>query len=682
MKKWIFLLLICATGIRVSAQLDKKNTQWMEYLEEMADNEADENTLENLFSDLSYLSEHPLNLNAVTKKDLERLPFLSDLQIENILFYVYKYAPLASIYEIKNIADLDLQTITYMLSFIYVGTYTDERQSLSIPQIFRYGKHEILTRYDYCFQEKSGYKDDPEEEKAAHPSRYYLGENYYASFKYGFRYKEKIQWGFVGEKDPGEPFWNKQHRGFDYYSAHLVLQDIGILETLALGDYRLSFGQGLVLNTDFSMVKTSDVINVTKKSSGIRSHHSTNESNALRGLAFTLGWKRTKLSLFYSRRKSDASVEDSTITSFKTDGYRRTPNDLLKKDQSTKRLFGGNVDWQNNFINIGLTGIYYDFDGKYLYPDLKPYNIHYLRDKDNCNLGAYYLLRKKKFIFQGETAIGKNGASAYLNTLQIMPVSSFNFVFLHRYFSVDYQADYAAISGTSTVQNENGYYMGATFLPFSSWKISASIDFVEYPWLKYRIDAPSRYTDVLLNLDYAIAENIQTTLRYKSKNKARNMTIPTQRTTAVLPVEEQSFRYQINYNKYRISTKTQANLRFSQFPEQDMNKGYMVSQSITYALPQPAMQGDLYVAYFHTDDWNTSISAYEKSILYAFSAPSFYGEGLRCCLTFKWTLNDNLSFYAKGAWTRYFDRDVISSGLEAIEGNDKTDIYCLMRWKF
>jgi hypothetical protein len=68
--------------------------------------------------------------------------------------------------------------------------------------------------------------------------------------------------------------------------------------------------------------------------------------------------------------------------------------------------------------------------------------------------------------------------------------------------------------------------------------------------------------------------------------------------------------------------------------------------------------------------------------LYAFSVPSFYGEGLRACLTIKWACTKNLSFYAKGAWTHYFDREVISSGTEEIEGKEKTDIYCLVRWKF
>ncbi|MDR2626503.1 MAG: helix-hairpin-helix domain-containing protein [Dysgonamonadaceae bacterium] len=684
MKKWIFLFLAVLIGAPLAAQLNKNNTKWMEYLEEMSDNDdVDEQMLENLTSDLSYLSEHPLNLNTISKKDLERLPFLSDLQIESILAYVHEYAPLTGIYELRNIPDLDMQTIEYILPFVYTEVSQAKKDPLSVSKILRNGKHELLTRYDYCFQEKSGYKAAPEEEKNAHPNRYYLGEKYYASFKYGFNYKERVQLGLVGEKDPGEAFWNKHHKGFDYYSAHLALRDFGLLKNLVLGDYRLSFGQGLVLNTDFPMLRTSDVINVNKKASGIKRHYSTNETNAFRGLAFSLGWKRTTLSLFYSRRKSDASANDSTVFSFKTDGYRQTPNDLLKKDQATKRLLGGNILWQNNLIAVGLTGVYYDFNGKYLNPDLKPYNIHYLRGEYNYNAGIHYLFRKKKFIFQGETAIGKNGAVAYLNTMLAKPLSSVNFVLLHRYFPMNYQSEYSSMAGSSTLQNESGYYIGATFAPFLRWKFSASVDFVEYPWLKYQVDAPSHNTDVLLNVDYIPSSTIQMSLRYKQKKKDKNITLPSQLTKAILPTDRHSLRYQINCRlSSHVSTKTQANLSLYQLPEQAASKGYMLSQSITYRPQKVDLQGDLYMAYFRTDNWDTRISAYEKNILYVFSVPSFYGEGLRACLTLRWTWTKNLSFYAKGAWTHYFDRDVIGSSLEEIEGKEKTDVYCLVKWKF
>ncbi len=655
----------------------------MEYLEEMVDDEMDETSFENLSTDLSYLADHPFNLNTITKKDLDRLPFLSDIQIENLLYYLYRYAPLTSIYELRNVEDLDLQTIEYLLPFVYLGEEKEESRPPSPEKIVRYAKQEILIRYDNCFQEKAGYKHVSKEEKSEHPNRYYLGEKFYTSLKYGFRYKNKIQLGFVAEKDPGEAFWNNQHSGFDYYSMHVEIKDLGFLKYLLAGDYRASFGQGLVLNTDFSMAKTSDVININKKASGIKRHNSTGESNAFRGLAFTLGFQQTNISLFYSQQKTDASVDDSTVFSFKTDGYHRTFNDLLKKNESENRLLGGNFSWQNDYLSMGITAIYYDFGGKKLNQEWKPYNMYNLRDVNNYNAGFNYLWKKKKFIAQGETAIGKNGAWASLNTLQFHPASYCNIVLLQRYYAKDYQAKYASAAGSSSVQNENGYYLGTSFTPVSYWKISASADWVEYPWLKYLVDMPSRATEIILRADYVIPKHWSMNGRYKKKVKSKNVALDSQPTKAVLPVTQHSLRYQLNYQSEKgFRSKTQVNMSINQSDMQQTTRGYMFSQSLGFVPVKFPLQGDVYIAYFHTDNWDTRISAYEKNILYAFSAPSFYGEGIRCCLTMKWSLSSVVSLYLKGAWTHYFDRDVISSGLEEIQGKNKTDMYCLLKWKF
>ncbi len=683
MKKFIATLFILGSVCSLSAQTDPGHSKWMEYIEEMAENEADENTLENLFSDLSHLSENPFDLHTVRKQDLEKLPFLSDMQIENLLYYVYRYAPLTSIYELKNIDGLDMQTIEYLLPFIYIGEKGNSRNTFNTKNILRYGKQEVLLRYDRCFQEKAGYRNDPEEEKAAHPNRYYLGEPYYTSLKYGFQYKDRLQFGLVGEKDPGEAFWNKQHKGFDYYSVHAVIREFGILKSLFLGDYRPAFGQGLVINTDFSMLNTSDVMNTGRNGGGFKRHYSTSEANYFRGAAATVELRNTIISLFYSQRKIDASVDNQILSSIKTDGYHRTPDDLLKKDKAKARVTGGNIQWKNDFLSCGLTAAYYDYGGLKSDPDPKPYNLYYLRGSSFYNAGCNYLWRRKKFLFQGETAMGKNGAWASQNSLQVYPASFFNFILRQCYFAKNYQAQYASAAGSSSVQNINSWYVGAVLQPLSGWKISVSADRIEYPWLKYLIDSPSKAANLLAQLEYIPQSSCSMSIRYKQKEKMKNTEIPGQATKAVVPSKQHSLRYQLNIQKNNgIYSKTQLNGNLYLSTGNSTSKGWMLSESIGYAAAEFPLHPELYVAYFHTSDWNSRISTYEKSILYAFSAPSFSGEGLRSCLNCKWPVTSQLSLYIKFAWTHYTDRETISSSLEAIEGKNKMDFYGLIKYKF
>jgi hypothetical protein len=60
-------------------------------------------------------------------------------------------------------------------------------------------------------------------------------------------------------------------------------------------------------------------------------------------------------------------------------------------------------------------------------------------------------------------------------------------------------------------------------------------------------------------------------------------------------------------------------------------------------------------------------------VLHEFSSPAFYGHGIRYSLMARadW---GRLTFLAKIGTTDYFDRTVISSGLQQIDGSSQTDL--------
>lgn len=679
----IFFIPFLFIAIDSGAQVAANNTEWMQYLEELADSEErNPDDIAQLFDELSYLSEHPFNLHTVTKQDLEHLPFLTDIQIENLLYYIYKYSPLVDCYELKNVEDLDFQTIIYLLPFVYVGEADKNSADFQRKNEKQQAKQELLLRSDYTFQKKAGYKNVSEEERSASPNKYYLGEPYYLSFRYGYQYKD-FQFGVIGEKDAGEAFWNKRYKGFDYYAFNLNIKNKGVLEDLHIGDYRLSFGQGLVMNTNFSMGKTADVGNINLKSKGIKRHISTGENSFFRGIAGTLSYKKTQLHLFYSHRKHDANADSSFIYTFKTDGYHRVPNDILKKQTAQIDMGGAHIQWRNESFCFGFTAIHYSFGGKELNPDPQPYNLFYLRGKNHFNSGVNYEYRTKKISFQGETAIDASGKLATINNLLIKPVSTIDWILSYRNYARDYNAFYGKAFGeSSAVQNENGFYTGIRFHPLRKWELSAYIDYFRFPWLKYGVNAPTSGTDGLIQLIYKHNSRIQMNLRYKYKEKYQNQIQEDARKTEVIPYEQRKWRYQFNYQDGKgFGVKTQADYNVYAIAP-NSSTGWSLTQTVSFAKPQSKFQIDGALAYFHAGNWNNRISIYEKNILYAFSFPSYYGEGIRLYSVVKWKITPSLTFYCKWASTRYFDREVISSGLEAIQGKDKTDICGLIRYRF
>jgi hypothetical protein len=678
------IFILSASIPDVFSQINNHHSEWMQYLEELADNEeTNEEYLENLFDELSYMEENPYNLQNVSKEELEKLPFLTDLQIENLLYYIYKYGPLASIYELKNVEDLDMQTIRYLLPFVYVGEIEKKEETFPNDKFLAYSKQELMLRTNFTLQEKSGYTKAPEEERAEHPNRYYLGDPYYLSFRYGFKYKDKIQLGISGEKDPGEPFLKGYSKGFDYYAFNLLVRNSGFLKELHFGNYRLSFGQGLVMNTNFSMGKTSDAININQRSTGIQRHVSTNESQYFSGIAGLLKWGNTQLSLFYSLGDRDATADSTTIYTFKTDGYHRTYSDLQKRQTAQTEMIGSNLQWKKENFSFGLTTVYFSFGGKELNPDPKPYNLFYLRGKNGFNTGVHYSYQQKNWNLQGETAMDKSGKIASIHNLLLKPVSFMNWVVSFRYYDKEYNAFYGkSFSESTAVQNETGLYTGTKIHLFRRWELSAYWDYFVFPWLKYGIDAPSSGNDALIQLKYTHNSGLQMNLRYKFKEKYKNVSPEDKKLTVVVPYEQHRWQYQLNYAPNKILTfKTQADFNMYKNLEESQ-QAWSLTQSFAYVPVKSKFQLDGALAYFHTGSWDTRISVYEKNILYAFSFPVYYGEGLRYYAVAKWQVTKPLTLYLKCASTHYLDRDVISSGLEEIQGKEKTDVYFLIKYNF
>ena len=674
----IFLLFIIS---ELTAQINFHNTEWMHYLEELAaSEETGTGDQEQLFDELSYLSDHPFNLHTVTRKDLERLPFLTDIQVENLLYYIYKYSPLVDIYELKNVEDFDLQTITYLLPFVYIGD-TVQVSDFQWKNLFRHGKQEVLLRSDYTLQKKAGYQKATPEEISAKPNKYYLGEPYYLSLRYGFSYKD-VQWGFAAEKDAGEAFWNKHHKGFDHYAFNVNLKNQGILENLHIGDYRLSFGQGLVMNTNFSTGKTSFITNINQTNEGIKRHASTNETDFFRGFAGTLKFNNLQIGLFYSHRNQDANADSAFIYTFKTDGYNRIPNDINKRRTATVDMSGSHIRWRNELLNLGLIFVYYSFGGKELNPNPQPYNLFYLRAKNYFNTGMNYGFRGKRFSFRGETALDASGKWATINNLLINPASSVNWIFSYRNYARDYNAFYAkAFSESSRVQNENGFYTGIKFHPFSQWELSAYADFFRFPWLRYGVNSSSSGVDGLAQIIYKPKMNMQMQLRYKYKQKEKNVIQGNGNKTFVLPYQQQRWQFRFDYSCKNLELKTQADYNLYTDDSQSQ-PGWALTQTFGFSPDKSTFRIDGSLGYFHTNDWNSHVSVYEKNILYAFYYPSFSGEGLRFYTVMKWKIAPSLTLYLKLANTRYFDRDKIGSDLEEIQGRNKTDAYCLIKYTF
>ena len=71
----ILSIILLINSYYANSQIEYSVDKWMEYVEELALETEDTERIESLYADLSYLTEHPFDLNAVTEEQLKRLPF-------------------------------------------------------------------------------------------------------------------------------------------------------------------------------------------------------------------------------------------------------------------------------------------------------------------------------------------------------------------------------------------------------------------------------------------------------------------------------------------------------------------------------------------------------------------------------------------------------------------------------
>ena len=615
----IKLLLIT---LLISVALQAQHTDlWLleENLEQLAI-ESDATDWEDELEELSYRLREKINLNTATKEQLEMFPFLSDIQIENLLAYIYLHGEMETIYELQLVEEMDKETIERLLPFVRVSKSRKDDAFPSWKRVLKFAKQEAMARFDVPFYARKGYEKD------------YLGPSLYHSLRYSFRYGERIQAGVTGEKDAGEPFFALHNKkGYDHYAYYLLLKEWGRLQTLAVGTYKASFGQGLVLGNAFGLGKSFSLATAEYR--------------------LDSSWRA---SAFYSHRNLDGVVKDGEITSIYKTGLHRSESEVEKIHTLVMQVAGGNVSYENLHLKVGVTGIYYFFDCPYE-PNLREYAKYNLRGNHFYNVSIDYNYRWGKFAWVGEAAKGKHGY-ALLNRWRYQLNSDYKFMLIHR------------------------WYVAAEVSPFVRWKFFVAADFFSFPWWKYRISKPSQGTDVMFQATFTPDEHWSMYANHRYKRKERDVTGTSGE--IILPTHHHKTRFRLNYTSVFWGFRTTFDYNHFSQPDLQYSQGWLVTQSCSFQLPFTHLTASVQGTYFHTDDYDSRVYAYEKGLLYTFYTPSFNGRGFRYSAHLRYDFRDWLMLITKFGQTIYQDRDEISSGKDLIKGNKKTDLQVQIRIKF
>jgi len=407
MRRLFLLLTIVLSYIDIYAQ--NNNDLIIEHIENMAEKSEEEiydysELLERYWS----ITENPININSDDIDILSELRLISIFQVENIKRYRKEYGDFQFAEELHEVEDLDEISINIIKPLICFDKKSGY-DKIKFNDLIKYGKNKILFEINQCLNKKKGYQDIEDSLLYENPNSIYLGSPQKIYLRYNYSFRDKIEAGFVLEKDPGEYLLknnindslqkllgNKCHSGFDFFSFHLYAKDIKFIKTLAIGDYKLSFGQGLTMGSGMAFIaKDGSLLRRNKK---ITASKSANEIYYLRGIASTFKYKDIELSIFYSIKNKDANVitYDSLnkiplkISSLQESGLHRTYNEIMDKNMIKQQLYGLNLSYHRSNFQIGYTLHKTDLSTE-LSPDPNIYNTFYFSGKNLINQGIDFI---------------------------------------------------------------------------------------------------------------------------------------------------------------------------------------------------------------------------------------------------------------------------------------------------
>jgi hypothetical protein len=659
-----------------------------EKIENVADASEENADMTTLLDQLNYFSEHPINLNSATFSELKELTLLNDMQIDALLGHIRQNRKLIAYEELQTIEGFDAEIIQRILPYVVISDYAAEPK-ISWKKILTDGKSNLFLRYQQVLEKQKGY-----ERSGSIPytdSKWYPGspEKYYLRYRYTL--PNRLRAGFTAEKDAGETFFNSDtlKRGFDFYSAHIFYYGKNIVRRIAVGDYQVQYGQGLVLWSGLAFGKSADVAGVQKSARGILPYTSVDENIFMRGGAVSLGVNNLSADFFYSAKNIDGSVsaadtlgQEFIILTIQETGYHRTYKEMLTKHAIEQKMFGGHVQYSGSKLNIGITGYRTELNTPLLRIS-KPYNQFQFSGIRNSNYGINYSYLWKNISFFGETGKSESGGIATINGALMALDKNVSAAVVNRHYEKNYVALLGNALGENTLNaNENGTYFSLHVKPVRVFALSVYFDRFNFPWLRYLANAPGRGYDILSQATFTPSKIFEAYVRYRERSK------PTNEPGNANPIDElrdavqKNYRINIRY-KYSADLVLSSRMEWVNYRKEGSNAeyGFMISQEAALKVSRKISCSAEYIL-FDTDSYNTRIYAYENDVLYAYTIPFYYYRGSRYVLNVHYKLSGHFDFWIRFSRTHFSNRTTIGSGLDEINGNTKSDLKVQLRFSF
>lgn len=593
-------------------------------LETLAEKEETDIEDDDLLQQLEAFRQHPVNLNTATQDELQMLQMLNGLQVKALVQYRALLGKFIDIRELQAIPHWDVETIRRVLPYVTIA-----EPALKVSQLtglfknLKNGAGILLVGMSQSLNNTTGSTEE------------YPGSPQKMLVRYRYNYKGLVQFGVLGEKDAGESL----RKGFDFYSFHLFLRKAGIIQSLAIGDFTVNMGQGLIHWQSLSLRKSSEVTTGKRQSALLRPYSSAGEYNFHRGAGISLQKKGLSFTAFASSRKLDANLspgaanDEPVITSFLTSGLHRTPAELVERNNISQQAWGGVIAYDRPSWHVAGNIIHYNFSNPVQKKD-EPYNLFAFRGKQLTNYSLDYDHTWRNVHLFGELAAARQGGRALVQGMLVSLDRKVDASLVFRHLSPGFQSLYASAFTENTLpSNESGLFLGLALKPGRGYTINIYADVFHFPWLRFRADAPSGGREYLVQLAWQPNKRVElsTRLRHESKESNQSSDEPF---AFIGPVRKLNWRTHINW-QLSPATRLRQRMELVWFNANGAaEQGFLIYNDISCNPAGKPFGFGGRLQFFETDGFNSRIYAFENDAAAGYAVHAAYHKGLQYYLNF------------------------------------------------
>ena len=634
-------LIVCALLLNVDPLSDVFSQTTVE--EEVFDPIETETEEPAGFDILTWLLEHPLDLNSATTTELRTIPGLSVEEAEAIVQHRRSHGFFRSPAEISSAKGITHQSAIRILPFV-----TTVREQSNV---------EMRSRIVQDLQTRSGYVDGS-----------YLGSPLKSYHRLAYTSAHGLRVGLLFEKDAGERFGN------GFVSGYAILHRDAPVSLIVAGDFIMDVAQGLVLGQQSVKGKSMDSRPPLGGSYAvIRPHRSTDEAKFFRGLAlssqFNTVFGAVMAMGFVSNRRLAASLDSSgSVRSFDVTGLARTLTELGHRNQVEEFLVGGRIEaTPSRGVVVGATVYGSSYD--------KPVAVNgHPMGRDTGILGIDGMYRDERLTLASEFAGMKSGGVAGMAGAALSFAPDGSVLVMYRNYGADFINVHSDGFGErDDTRNEKGMYIGLRIRPLRSVKVSAYADLFQFPRGADGMSLPTSGSDLFLQSEWSIDKQTDIVMRYSMKLTGDELSISDlfSRTTAA-GVEKrlQRLRCTIRYNvspELRLTSRIESShVRYS-FPG-GRERGILFYHDWQWK-PMQNFTLEARMIFFDTDSFDARVYEFENDLRGVFANPALFGEGRRWYLLVRYRTGPPLSLSVKYAETQKDGVAMIGTGPGEIQGD-------------